>query len=227
MSDELALDGDETRVDAILRSMRATDLDLDTPPDSVWAGIQAATASIVITADDADAPETTTAPVIDMESRRRRPVFIGAVAAALAVIAGLAIVLSMGDAEPTELASAQLAYVEGDPAFVELGAGRSAAVTLLEESDTQIVRVDTADLPVVDDENDLELWLIGVNDGQIEVIQTLGIVADPTDPGEFTVPADFDRDAFDTVAVDVSVEPHDGDEAHSGQSIVRGPLTSA
>ena len=37
----------------------------------------------------------------------------------------------------------------------------------------------------------------------------------------------FDADAFETVLVDISFEPRDGDETHSGASIVRGALTDA
>ena len=57
-------------------------------------------------------------------------------------------------------------------------------------------------------------------------MQTLGLVENPDDPGAFAVPADFDRSAYDAVAVDISIEPHDGDEAHSGMSLVRGLLTA-
>ena len=41
--------------------------------------------------------------------------------------------------------------------------------------------------------------------------------------GTFEVPNDVDVDEFNLV--DVSEEPQDGDPTHSGDSIVRGPLT--
>ena len=41
------------------------------------------------------------------------------------------------------------------------------------------------------------------------------------------VPDDFDSSAFDTVLVDISYEPRDGDETHSGASIVRGEIIDA
>lgn len=215
MSDERQLTHDEARVDMILRSMSADDLEFAAPPDSVWAGIEAATV---------DAAPPPLAPVVELASRRRFPVLLGAVAAALVVIAGLAVVLISSDTNgPTEVASAELVY---SPDFDELGVGRHADVTLLEDGDAERVRVDAADLPDTGDEGDLEIWLIGLTGGEIEIVQTLGIVEDPTDPGAFVIPAEFDRAAFDAVAVDISVEPHDGDPDHSGRSLVRGVLTA-
>ena len=219
MSDLFHLDEEEARLDAILQSMSTHDLDLQTPPDSVWAGIVAATAE--------QEPDEQIAPVISLASRRRLPALLAAVAAALVVIAGLAVVLVSDDSSgPIEVASAALTYVPDDAGFVELGIDRSVEVTLVEDGDAEIVRVDAADLPVAGDDSDLEIWLIGVTDGEIQIIQTLGIVDDPADPGTFEVPAGFDRAAYDAVAVDISIEPHDGDEAHSGMSLVRGVLTA-
>jgi hypothetical protein len=228
MSDELQLTDDEARIDAILRSMSDEDLELDTPPASVWAGIQAAVA-----AEEAEAPaeepaaaEEPLAPVVSLASRRRMPMLLGAVAAALVVIAGLAVVLVSDDPSAVEVASADLVYVEDDPAFVPLGAGSSVDVTLLEDGETETIRVDTAVLPEAGDDGDLEIWLIGIADGEIQIVQTLGLVENPDDPGTFAVPAGFERSAYDAVAVDISIEPHDGDEAHSGMSLVRGLLTA-
>jgi len=217
--DDLQLDNDEARVDALLRSMNAGDLDLQSPPDSVWAGIESSLATT-------DEPVETLAPVIDLASRRRAPLLIGAVAAALVVIAGLALVLvSDTDSGPIEVASAELVYVPDSDAFVPLGAGRTADVTLIEEDDTESVRVDSADLPAAPEGNDLEIWLIAFAGDEAEIVP-LGIVEDPNAPGTFALPDDFDRSAYDSIAVDISVEPQDGVEAHSGMSLVRGALTA-
>lgn len=224
MSDDLQLDEDEARIDAILRSMTDRDLDLDTPPPMVWTRIEAASVTdgpVVL-----DRP-TPVAPVVSLDARRRRPILLAAAAAALVVVAGLAVVVATGGgADPVEVASAELVHVADDPGFVELGEGRFADVTLLEDGDTEQVRVDLADLPEAGVDNDLEIWLIGIADGEIQIVQTLGLVEDAADPGVFDVPADFDRRAYDAVAVDISIEPHDGDEAHSGMSLVRGTLTA-
>lgn len=217
MSDDLRPADDVADVEAILRSLTDGDLELLVPPRSVWDGIAAA-----VDADQAPA----LAPVVDLASRRRMPILLGAAAAALVVIVGLAVVLVTDDADPVEVAAAALVHAPDDPGFVALGDGRFADVTLLEDGDTETVRVDAADLPAPGDDNDLEIWLIGVSDGEIQIIEPLGLVEDPADPGAFTVPADFDRSAYDAVAVDISIEPHDGDEAHSGMSLVRGLLTT-
>lgn len=233
--DDLQLDDAEARVDGILRSMTADDLDLQTPPDSVWAGIEAQFAAA---AHDAAAPATggaadtaepadEIAPVISLASRRRPALLAAAVAAALVLVAGIAVVFTDDDNGPVELASAELVYLDGDPGFVEQGIGRSVDVTLVADDDQELVRVDAADLPPAGADSDLEIWLIGVAEGEIQIVQTLGLVEDPADPGTFAVPTDFDRDAYDAVAVDISIEPHDGDEAHSGMSLVRGNLAEA
>lgn len=219
MSDDLHVNGDHERIDAILRSMSTDDLDLDTPPDSVWAGIEAGAGVTV-------AEEPQLAPVVDLASRRRVPVLLAAVAAALVIVAGLAVVLVSDDSGPAEVASAELVFFPDDPGFPEVFEGRSAEVTLLTKGDAETIRVDAADLPAAGDDSDLEIWLIGVTDDEIQVIQPLGLVDDPDNPGAFAVPADFDRSAYDAVAVDISIEPHDGDAAHSGMSIVRGILSA-
>ncbi|MFT5203733.1 MAG: hypothetical protein ACI9C1_003135 [Candidatus Aldehydirespiratoraceae bacterium] len=215
MSDnhDFDLSAAEAELDAILRSMSAGDLKLETPPDSVWDGIAAAA-------------ESTLAPVIDLRSRRRQAgIRWAAAAAVVALIAGFGVVLTNGsDTSEIEVASAELLYPGESPDFDVVGEGRSADVTLLIDGDDELVRFEGADLPPVADGNDLELWLIGVTDGEIEIIQTLGVVGDVTNPGSFVVPEDFDRSAYDAVAVDISIEPQDGVEAHSGVSIVRGNL---
>ncbi len=39
---------------------------------------------------------------------------------------------------------------------------------------------------------------------------------------EFEVPAGYDPELYSVV--DISIEPHDGDDSHSGRSILRGAL---
>lgn len=215
MSDDndFDLSAEEAEIDAILRSMSPEDLKLETPPDSIWDGIAAAA-------------DRTLAPVIDLRSRRRQTAARWAAAAAVvALIAGFAVVLTNGsDPVGVEVASAELDFPGAGDGFVAAGEGRSAEVTLLADGDDEFVRFEHADLPSAADGNDLELWLIGFTDGEIEIIQTLGVVDDLTNPGSFDVPEDFDRSAYDAVAVDISIEPQDGVEAHSGESIVRGNL---
>lgn len=230
--DDLQLDGADARVEEILRSMTAEDLELETPPDSIWAAIETDLAADRGKPADDDADRETgaadeggasIAPVVSLTSRRR-PAFLAAAAAAVVVVvAGLVFTLVGDDTDAVEVASAELVHLE-DPGFVDEGIGRFVEVTLVEEGEREVVRVDAADLPQAGADRDLEIWLIGVTDGEIQVVRSLGVVEDPDDPGAFVVPDDFNRTVYDAVAVDVSVEPHDGDPDHSGMSLVRGPL---
>lgn len=213
--DDLHLDDDEARVAALLRSMEAGDLELETPPESVWAGIEAGLA---------EDEESAVAPVIALASRRRPAMLVAAVAAAMVIIAGLAVVFTGDDDGPVELAAAELLHTPNNRGFIADGIGRSASVTLVEDGERELVRFDAADLPAAAEGNDLEAWVIGLTDGVIQIVQPIGLVEDPTSPGTFTIPENFDRSAYDVVAVDISLEPHDGNPDHSGMSLVRGPL---
>ena len=111
-----------------------------------------------------------------------------------------------------------------DEAFVLEGQDLTVAADFLAADGTHSVRITESALAARANE-DLELWLIGVGAEGDLTIQTLGLIDDAAAPGTFDVPADFDPDSFESVLVDISYEPRDGDEAHSGASIVRGPIT--
>ena len=82
---------------------------------------------------------------------------------------------------------------------------------------------DQADLPEnLSESADLELWLIEPDaDGQPRELRSLGLI-NATDLDAVAIPADVDPTRFRVV--DISIEPRDGDTAHSGRSILRGPL---
>lgn len=217
--DDLRLDPDDERIEAILRSMSAEDLELRTPPASVWTAIEREMHAVESDGGDGGAR------VIPIATRRRRPGLILAAAAAVVVIvAGLAVALTSGsDAEPVEIATSSLTHID-DPGFVDAGVGASATATLLEDGDRRLVRFDAAELPAPEPDTDLELWLIGLRDSADPTIRTLGLVEDIDNPGTYVVPDDFDLAAYEAVAVDISIEPRDGDESHSGRSIIRGTI---
>ena len=60
-------------------------------------------------------------------------------------------------------------------------------------------------------------------DGNPADVQPVSLV-DPTAPGTYAVPAELDPDTYSVV--DISIEPRDGDDAHSGRSILRGQLSA-
>ncbi|MGK2947147.1 MAG: anti-sigma factor [Acidimicrobiales bacterium] len=141
---------------------------------------------------------------------RRWPLL--AAAAALAVILGIAGVVALGGStdDPTE----QQVELAALPGFE----GAEGTALLVERDGDREVEVDLAgvDLP---EGSHLEIWLL---DPAVSQTISLGVL---DDAGPFTVPADVDLVA--TPILDVSVEPDDGDPAHSGVSVVRGEIEPA
>lgn len=206
-------DADDGRIEDLLRRLTPADTELVKPPDDLWDRIA-----------DAAGVERQPAPsdVAVLADRRRvrtgRWVLAAAAVMVALVAGGVALVNRSDDA--TELARADLAH---DPeAFDPLGAGAAAQASLVDDDGALHIRLDDADLPAtLGEDADLELWLIQPDaDGNVADLVSLGLVGDGRD---FAVPADHDPD--DYFVVDISVEPRDGDEAHSGRSILRGPLS--
>ena len=201
---------DDDRVDdveALMRELESSDFELQAPPDDLWAGIDAAVA------DDR------TADVVPLTSRRQQfgTRFL-AVAAAVAVIAvGAAVVTSISGGDEPVVATAELTHDADE--FDPLGADSAATANLVEADGGYEIRLDDADLPNPGDD-DLELWLIATTDDGLDV-QPVSLV-DPSEPGTYAVPAGLDPAEYSIV--DISVEPRDGDETHSGRSILRGEL---
>jgi anti-sigma-K factor RskA len=201
-------------IEAVLRETTPADGELIEPPPDLWARIEA------------EVSPAAAAPIELDQRRRLAPRWAGmAVAAAVVVIAGgLGWLATRSDDASTVVAGADLAY---DPAsFDELGADASAHVSLIDDGGRFQVEIDQSDLPSPSGEPaDLELWLIEPDaEGNPAQIVSLGLV-DPASPGRFDVPEGYDPDQFSVV--DISVEPRDGDAAHSGRSILRGSLTEA
>lgn len=211
------------RAETVLRQLTGDDRERLELPDDLWGRIEAEVAADVtsdVTSDNA--------AVIQLDRHRTpfaRFALISAVAAAaLLVIGGVVLVAQRDESDSMLVATAQLSY---DPdRFDALGADAAANVSLVDDDGTLRVEIDRSDLPSPDGESaDLELWLIEPDaDGNPVDLVSLGLI-DPGDPGDFTVPDDYDPDVF--FVVDISVEPRDGDASHSGRSILRGPLVEA
>ena len=219
----LQLDEDEARIDALLRSMTDDDLEFAAPPADLWNDIEA-----VVFADSPsdtmgeESGESPTNNVVDITSRfRRGTAFFAAAAAAVVVVIGAIVVAASGNDSPSfeVVGDARLDWQEG---FVDEGVAVTVDATILGTGSAQAVQLSAAALPPRAGE-DLELWLIGIDAAGELTISTLGIIESDTD-GTYEVPDDFDSSAFDTVLVDISYEPRDGDETHSGASIVRGEI---
>ncbi|MBH0055267.1 anti-sigma factor [Salinibacterium sp. SWN139] len=206
------------------------------PPSRVWerisdelslappaTGVEAVLAAVGDAADSADAADAPASPdvsaagatVHSLAERRRRP-WVGIVAAAAAVAlvasAGTALWSTFSPAErPTILASATL---DAFPAWPD-----SAGEATLEQlpDGTRVIDVNF-DAPATDG-GYREVWLITTD---ATALVSLGIVEGTS--GQFTVPDGLDISSYDLV--DISEEQFDGNPAHSGDSIVRGQLST-
>ena len=219
----LQLDENEARIDALLRSMTDEDLEFAAPPADLWNDIEAAvfadSPSDTVGEESGESPMNN---VVDITSRfRRGTAFFAAAAAAVVVVIGALVVAASGnDSSSFEVVGdARLDWQEG---FVDEGVAVTVDATIIGTGSAQAVQLSAAALPPRAGE-DLELWLIGIDAAGELTISTLGIIESDAD-GTYEVPDDFDSSAFDTVLVDISYEPRDGDETHSGASIVRGEI---
>ncbi len=219
----LQLDEDEARIDTLLRSMTDDDLEFAAPPADLWNDIEAAVfADSPSDTVGEESGESPTNNVVDITNRfRRRTAFFAAAAAAVVAVIGALVVAASGNDSPSfeVVGDARLDWQEG---FVDEGAELTVDATILGTDSAQAVQLNAAALPPRAGE-DLELWLIGIDAAGELTISTLGIIESDAD-GTYEVPDDFDSSAFDTVLVDISYEPRDGDETHSGASIVRGEI---
>ena len=191
------------------RAADPADLDLPAPPVAVWEQVhqrstdEADPAST--TPDDTDLPAPTP---LSAARRRHRAWWLSAAAALAAVVAigGGALLASDPDPPPLVLAVAELEPLDerADPLAARVVAD-DAGVSL---------EVDEAVLPESD--GYYEVWLI---DEAVDGMVSLG----PLQPGgRHRVPDGLDLGAFPIL--DVSVEPFDGDPAHSGDSLLRAQL---
>ncbi|WP_010205165.1 anti-sigma factor [Salinibacterium sp. PAMC 21357] len=163
-------------------------------------------------ADSPAAPEDATVHSLD---KRRRPwggIVAAAAAVALVASAGTALWSTFRPAEqPTILASATLDAFPNWP--------DSTGDAQLEQlpDGTRVIEV-KFDAPATDG-GYREVWLITTD---ATALVSLGIVEGTT--GQFTVPEGLDISNYDLV--DISEEQFDGNPAHSGDSIVRGQLST-
>ncbi|MBD8023318.1 anti-sigma factor [Microbacterium gallinarum] len=164
--------------------------------------------------DSAPAPAPAPAPASASASppRRRRAAVAWVLAASLVLISavGAGAWLVNSSLRPTVVAGAELEPFPAHPGAsgtADVEAGRDGSRTL-----TVNLAADASD------DGYREVWLIR-NDAAALI--SLGVL--DGDSGSFVIPDGVDLDEYSIV--DISVEPIDGDPAHSGDSIVRGQLT--
>jgi hypothetical protein len=214
-----------------------------TPPARVWEGIAAElgipaevrpasaparTGSEAVPADRDDAgpaggalqdtvrPADTARPPVALDGRRARRgvpfrgLLLAAAAVAVVALGVAALQFALRPPQATVVAEATL------EAFPDWRDARGAAVLEeLPDGSRQVAVTLDAD---VGDNGFREVWLIRSDASDLV---SLGVLNGSE--GTFPVPDGVDVEVFNLV--DVSEEPRDGDPAHSGDSIVRGPLT--
>ena len=180
--------------------------DLPPPPENIWRRIE-----------DGIAGETPAAAPVERSVRTRRtrprwltPVLAAAAAAVLAV-AGTVTVDRFVRRTPAETVTAR-ATLAPLPAVPGAAAG---SVQVLSDG---AMRIDVRNLPLTTGFH--EVWLIDPDDPTKMV--AIGNLPDRP-VAVLPVPPGIDMNRYRLV--DVSDEPHDGDAAHSGRSLLRGTLT--
>ena len=178
--------------------------DLPPPPERIWQRIET---------DIAVSP----APVTRLASRpgRSRPRWLmpvlAAAAAAVLAVAGTVAVDRLVHRAPAERVTAR-ATLSPLPTVPSSAAG---TVRVLSDGE---MRVDVRNLPLTTGFH--EVWLIDPDDPtRMVAIGNLSATSDAL----LTVPPGIDMNRYRLV--DISDEPHDGDAAHSGHSLLRGTLT--
>lgn len=168
-----------------------------------------ATAEPTAAAEPIDAAEPAPLPSRQRTPSRRAWWTLAASVAVIAV-AGVGTWAAVSWQRPVTIASAIL-----DPFPAHPGAVGSAEVDEDRSGDrTLTVTLDGA----ADADEYREVWLIR---GDGSALISLGVL--DADTGSFAIPENVDLAEYELV--DVSFEPVDGDPSHSGDSIVRGPLS--
>ena len=152
------------------------------------------------------------------DGARRRPAawLLTAAAAVVGLVVGIGatlVVTSGDDDELPVVASTELVVLADDSPGGDAEIRGSGSTRVLE-----------LDVPGLSPDTDgfYEVWLLDEN---AERLVSIGLL-DPGQGTRATFPIPDDLDVAEFPVVDVSVEPADGDPAHSGDSIVRGTLTS-
>jgi hypothetical protein len=214
---------------------REAPAELPEVPEHVWAGIRAEL-GLLAAPDGALAPvlaipaarpaavepqpSPQLAEVVPMRPRRARLFTVGAVAAAAGALVGGAVVWAAldsaegGPAEPGEQVVAQAIL---SPLVDDVS--QSGQAQVLQGADGQAIRVDARALPQRD--GFYEVWLLDPSDASQLKLLALGALPAGS-VGTFTVPPGVSIE--DYPGVDISLEPLDGDPAHSSESLMRGTL---
>ena len=191
---------------ALAREVEPHDFDRIAPPPLVWNNIVAELEGEF--------------PPQELSARRQsRGVFsstrILSIAAATLLMVGVVVAVVNpfeSDTSVTEFAAAMMTD-DGLPVSTAETANATFLCEQKGQDQTCFVELDLTALPDAGGDN-LELWVIN---SDVSDMYTLGNI---TGEGRFELPPGVTADEFPIV--DISIEPNDGDETHSGQSVLRG-----
>jgi hypothetical protein len=185
--------------------------DLPAPSEAVWRAIEA---DIAGSARPAGERARVTQPA-ERRTRRRRPRWVvpvlSAAAAAVLAVAGTVAVDRLVSRPPGAEVTARAMLTP----LPTVSAQARGSVRVL--SDGQM-SIDVRNLPLTTGFH--EVWLIDPDD-----LTKMVAVGNLTDRPDVVLPVPPGTDLNRYRLVDVSDEPHDGDAAHSGRSLLRGVLT--
>lgn len=154
------------------------------------------------------------ADVISLADRRRTSSTLGWVVSAVAAVV-IAVAGAWTALTPTTETVATYAMDALDERATTAVNG-----AIVRRADATVVEVDLSGLPERGSDSFYELWFLDLDSEQII---SLGRVEPSTT--SVTVPENLDPAQFPLL--DVSVEPDDGVQAHSGDSVLRGPITAS
>jgi anti-sigma-K factor RskA len=218
VSDCTVCDGEVRALRATVDTARRSDmLELAPPPPAVWQRIadelgidgaaRAAGAGGTAGEPAVARPDDVVVPLRRTPWRRPLAAAVAVLAAAAALTGVLAAVRGPAPETPTQVAA---------PLQALPGTVASGEFVLATGPGERSLAVDTAGLPPVD--GFYEVWLLDLAQDRLVALGVL----DERGRGRLTVPDGVRVE--DYREVDVSVEPDDGDPAHSGQSVLRGEL---
>lgn len=221
------------RVVAVGRSLRDPDRRRSEPPTDLWSRIDAEVFGTTAPSATAPSPPATApspsagarlpsgvdrsppdAQVVDLASTRRarRAPLLAAAAATVLVLGALAVWAATGEDSRDELvASTDLSLLAG---------GGSGRAELRQRDDGVHLVVDVADLSPAEQADFYELWLLTPDGGDP---QSMLKFDQPERRLDVLLPDGMDTSAFPVV--DISEEVDDGDDSHSGLSILRGSFS--
>jgi hypothetical protein len=201
------------RTVATARTIDPADLDLPAPPAHVWDAIAAETGTAATADEPRIEPDRRPGGVVDLASRRPPPLqpprWLSVAAAVLVLVVAAGAVIAAVRSSDSKSGQQEVALAAIGPGNAS---GRAAVVA---HDGGKALTVDTSGLAPLAG-SDYELWLMNPDTNSFVSLGSVqpGVRSVHPIPAGVTVKTD--------PYVDISVEPRDGNPAHSTVSVLRG-----